>query len=127
MAKHSFQEKFQVTLPPKHEAGEEWVWPPPRDLHKCMDPTHLPPLGIEEPVVESHQMPLHNVCQSDVTSNLCEGKSVKDGFTLHEMDNTDDQYTGEHVDQFYGDAVGWDDGENKYTGFVERSNYLDRL
>jgi hypothetical protein len=33
------------------------------------------------------------------------------------MGMTDDLYTGEHCDHFYGDA----------DGFVERNNYLDRL
>jgi hypothetical protein len=39
------------------------------------------------------------------------------------MNGTDDLYTGEHVDQFYGEAV----DEDGKVGFAERNNYLDRM
>jgi len=64
--------------------------------------------------------------ESDITNSVVASKSLMDGFTLHDMANTDDQYSGEGMDHLYGDAVGQDDGKNRYTGFVERNNYLDR-
>jgi hypothetical protein len=70
--------------------------------------------------------PLVTASDSDVTNSVMQPKHLRDGFTLHDMGNTDDQYTGEGVDQFYGDATGEDDAGNRYSGFVERNNYLDR-
>jgi hypothetical protein len=49
-------------------------------------------------------------------SNMSKIEALRKGFTKAEMKGTDDQYTGEHCDLFYGDA----------GGFVERNNYLDR-
>ncbi len=45
------------------------------------------------------------------------------GFTRRDMRGADDQYTGEHVDHFYGETV----DEDGKVGFAERNNYLDRL
>jgi hypothetical protein len=53
--------------------------------------------------------------------------AFKFGFTRKEMRGADDVYTGEHIDHFYGEAVGKDDTEQTYEGFVERNNYLDRI
>jgi hypothetical protein len=57
-------------------------------------------------------MPLVQAGSTDPTgvSGLDKGYDRKD------MKGTDDLYTGEHADLFYGDA----------GGFVERNNYLDR-
>lgn len=110
------QEKFQVTLPGKIEGGEGWadfeaqrrVYPEP---HLCMPYTQ-----IVEHVVKDHGMPLSLAGATDVTDNVNQA-DLKRGYDLHAMQGTDDQYTGEHVDHFYGDA----------GGFVERNNYLDRM
>ena len=48
-------------------------------------------------------------------------KAVKQGYTRLKMLGTDDQYTNEHTDIFYGEAKVGDD-----VGFVERGNLLDR-
>jgi len=45
------------------------------------------------------------------------------GFKVREMKGTDDQYTGEHVDLFYGTVY----GDSDVPGFAERNNYLDRI
>ena len=50
-------------------------------------------------------------------------KLFEDGYKRREMKATDDQYSGEHIDLFYGEAV----DEKGQTGFAERNNYLDRL
>ena len=60
-------------------------------------------------------MPLVISGQSDVSQDT-NPESLERGFKKREMKGTDDQYTGEHMDHFYGDA----------GGFVERNNYLDR-
>jgi len=64
---------------------------------------------------EQNTMPLSVAGESDVSKDANPGAFDK-GFTKRDMKGTDDQYTGEHVDQFYGDA----------GGFVERNNYMDR-
>jgi hypothetical protein len=60
-------------------------------------------------------MPLVMSGESDVSKDTND-TSFSKGFTRRDMAGTDDQYTGEHMDLFYGDA----------GGFVERNNYLDR-
>ncbi len=77
-------------------------------------------------IKENGGMDMTLMSESDITKSVVARKSLMDGFTLHDLGNTDDQYTGEGVDHFYGDAEGEDDGKNRYTGFVERNNYLDR-
>ena len=59
---------------------------------------------------------------TDVT-NTVTADSIKNGFEYSALAPTDDQYGGEHIEAFYGDAIG-DDGR---VGFVERNNYLDRM
>lgn len=81
---------------------------------------------LEWVIRENGGAPLVTASDSDVTNKMMDAKSLLHGFTLHDLGNTDDQYTGEGVDLFYGDAEGKDDANNKYTGFVERNNYLDR-
>jgi hypothetical protein len=82
---------------------------------------------IQEWVIkENGGMDLKLSSQSDVTNSVVKEQHMIDGFTLHELGNADDQYTGEGQDHFYGDAEGQDDAGNKYAGFVERNNYLDR-
>jgi hypothetical protein len=70
--------------------------------------------------------PLNTMSETDVT-NAVGAHALKCGFTYHDLDAVDDQYTGENMDHFYGEAVGQDDADNKVEGFVERNNYLDRL
>jgi hypothetical protein len=82
---------------------------------------------LQEWVVKEHRgLDLTLMSESDITNSVVATRSLINGFTLHDMGNTDDQYSGEGMDHFYGDAQGEDDGKNKYTGFVERNNYLDR-
>ena len=111
----NFEERFQVTYPPKDEAGEPWVWPTPRQLYPVRNTNELPTIGIDEPVMRKDQMRLVTSSETDV-SKQTGAKAFTEGFTKHKLSNTDDMYTGEHTDQFYSDS----------GGFVERNNYLDR-
>jgi hypothetical protein len=77
-------------------------------------------------IKENGGMKLHIAAQTDV-SKVQSPNALCCGFTLHDMDSVDDQYTGENQDHFYGIVVGPDDAGNKVEGFVERNNYLDRL
>ena len=49
-------------------------------------------------------------------------KFFTQGYKRLEMKATDDQFSGEHVDLYYGEAV----DERGLAGFVERNNMLDR-
>lgn len=127
MAINSLQEKFQVSIPhPKPEDGEGWVFVDSIlktvEIHQF---NRMPSTEIRERMLEKQGMRLVTAGESDVT-NVQSAKCYQHGFTLHDMDGVDDQYTGEHVDHFYGEAAGTDDAGHTYTGFVERNNYLDR-
>jgi hypothetical protein len=128
---HPLQEKFQVTLPGKVEGDAPWAdFKSTRDL-RGLQPwvsgsaddvdqrkfNHMPP-GMElgnQFYSEQNQQRLSVAGESDVSKDT-NPESFREGFTKRKMKGTDDQYTGEHVDHFYGDA----------GGFVERNNYLDR-
>ncbi len=82
----------------------------------------------EETLCENGGMPLQREQNnSDVTKSVVAAHSLKTGFTVHDMDSVDDEYTGANQDHFYGLVVGPDDGGNVVEGFVERNNYLDRI
>jgi hypothetical protein len=125
------QEKFQITVPGKEEQGEPWA-----SFESAREPQGIPdwrsrkttdidgrkfnsmPPGMDisnQLYAEICPMPLSMAGESDVSADT-NPTSFAEGFKKREMHGTDDQYTGEHVDQFYGDA----------GGFVERNNYLDR-
>ena len=124
----SLQEKFQITIPAKEMApkrGEEWDnWTESgnqakhRDLHgraavkEFSRLNQIPKINLVDSV--TNDMPLVTAGQSDVSDHVT--GSYERGFAKLEMAATDDQYTGEHTDLFYGDS----------GGFVERNNYLDR-
>lgn len=139
---HALQEKFQITTPVAHkdEADDKWVWPVDK-AHESQDSVpqynpsnpgrvHLkrlnrmpPGMGIENQTsIQIENIPLVMSGENDVSGDV-NPASFKDGFKVIGMKGTDDQYTGEHVDHFYGEAVG-DDGN---VGFIERNNYLDRM
>lgn len=139
------QEKFQITLPPKKtedDNGENWASPYSARttgeagyMHRNnMMTDGLQPYGPKfnqlPPGMEidnqmrtrvASNMPLSAAGESDVSKDANPQAYIK-GYTRREMQATDDQYTGEHVDHFYGEAV----DENGLVGFAERNNYLDR-
>ena len=123
------QEKFQITVPGKSEDGESWAsFESTRQVSGGFKPkgagdidgsrfNKMPP-GMElnnQCEAEINRMPFSMAGESDVSKDS-NPTAFDNGFTKRGMKGTDDQYTGEHVDHFYGDA----------GGFVERNNYLDR-
>lgn len=115
----SLQEKFQVISPSKPEPEVGWVEPTFVGRNSQGARTFMPSENIQDGV--SH-FTTSLSGQTDVSKDTNPG-AMKTGFTRKEMNGCDDSYTGEHVDHFYGEAVG-DDGK---AGFVERNNYLDRM
>ena len=128
----SLQEKLQVTVPAPEEAGESWVpFERARDINRQEWRNHVNaesyarlklnhmPAGMEmsnQCSTEQSVMPMVMSGEGDVTP-CTTPESFAHGFVKLPMSGCDDQYTGEHVDHFYGDA----------GGFVERNNYLDRI
>lgn len=117
----SLQEKFQITVLAREEKDEPWVTAQSQQTHEGNPkPDHgqrfnkLPTTAIEDD--RTHHMPLSLAGQTDVTDCLTP-KALLKGFIRPDMKGTDDQYTGEHIDLFYGDS----------GGFVERNNMLDRI
>lgn len=136
------QEKFQTILPPapNEDDGTEWKSFESQRHTGQAGLVHVNNQTSEQEVegkfnlippgmdindqyrVEINNMPLSMSGESDVSAdtNL---ESFDKGFTRRAMNGTDDLYTGEHIDHFYGEAV----DEDGKTGFAERNNYLDRL
>lgn len=129
---HPLQEKFQVIIPVREEDGEPWTsFESARDTTcdsewacDCADDVDprkfnaMPPgmdIGAQW-VTEQRNQPFVMSGQSDVSKDT-NPQAFAQGFTKRKMRGTDDSYTGEHVDHFYGDA----------GGFAERNNYLDRI
>lgn len=129
---HALQEKFQITVPAVNEPDDPWVsFESQRESQACVpqwdnaraDDNHLdrfnampPGMDIDvQPAAQIDQMPLSMAGETDVSKDT-NPEAYARGFKKREMKGTDDQYTGEHIDHFYGDA----------GGFVERNNYLDR-
>lgn len=116
------QEKFQITVPAKEEAGEGWTsFESSRSLNgqRATEDkfNHLPPgMELSQWASEQNPMLLSMSGASDVSRDT-NPTAFANGFTRKEMKGSDDQYSGEHVDHFYGDT----------GGFVERNNYLDRM
>lgn len=124
----SLQEKFQITIPAKEqqpkrsEKWEDWcnvkTSEANRDKHgvapvKTWDRLNIiPGVNIDDQVTTN--MPLSMAGKTDVSDHV--SGNFEKGYSKLEMKGTDDQYTGEHTDLFYGDA----------GGFVERNNYMDR-
>lgn len=118
--KPMLQEKFQITVPPKQsgkDSPDSWATVESTMVKHPQDYLCLPTLSIEAPVLANHGgMPLSIAGTTDVSGKQADLKAQHEGYSLGDMGMTDDLYTGEHVDLFYGDA----------GGFVERNNYLDR-
>ncbi len=124
----SLQEKFQITIPGKREPDEQWV-----DSTSQRNTT-----GVKRPFLNQrfNEMPVGYDASSikdefttvfdgsqDVSNGMFTDTNLAKGFQPLNMKGDDDQYTGEHVDHFYGIAYG-DDGEE---GFAERNNMCDRI
>jgi hypothetical protein len=127
--KRILQEKLQAVLPGKVEGNDPWASFESTRRTQRYDETNCLPPGMDITNQYGYlvsNMPLSSAGQTDVT-NCAEFKEQNDGFHYHPMDSVDDQYSGEHAVDFYGEAKGEDDADNKVTGFAERANFLDRL
>jgi hypothetical protein len=136
---HPLQEKFQVMAPARASDDDPgpWVsqttarapqvfrnddWQQKRADDVDTRNFNEMPNGMQIDLVMvtslTNGMPLSLAGSTDVTA-CCAPSALNNqkGYTKHEMKGTDDCYTGEHVDHFYGDS----------GGFVERNNYLDRM
>lgn len=132
--RNPLQEKIQITVPVKNpEPSEAWVSADSVRQSQSEVPSfcardafdadgnkfNYTPPGMEinnQCSTEINNMPLMISGEHDVSRDV-NPQAFENGFTRREQKGTDDQYTGEHVDQFYGDS----------GGFVERNNYLDRI
>lgn len=127
----SLAEKLQITVPysEKEDDGNQWADAntarvntgntPPEDGEKfnCLPSTSV---GVNEEVSEF----AHGFGgDTDVSGDGLDPASLKAGYKRREMGNTDDQYSGEHIDIFYATVV----NEKGQESFIERCNYLDRL
>ena len=124
----SLAEKFQITLPPKSEKGHEWASVKSAHSHKSSiqnDPANgqkfnRMPRGMDTNVEDTFVQGFGG--NTDVTDNV-NAASLGKGYFRAKMTGVDDQYSGEHIDLFYGEVC----DELGNCGFVERNNYLDRL
>jgi hypothetical protein len=136
----SLQEKFQITIPPVPETDHEWAVPnsyiskgeagfqhrnnTTSDANVTMKTNYMPP-GMD---ISNQQrkriraMPLSMAGATDVSKDT-NAEAFAQGYTRRDMEGTDDQYSGEHQDHFYGEV----EDELGNCGFVERNNYLDRV
>jgi hypothetical protein len=130
----SLQEKFQTILPsaPNEDDGTEWT-----DINDSLQTIESRrykdnTTATEDVSGKYNQMPSTNLTSrlpfvrvlagsTDVSEDT-NPESMQDGYTYLPMSPCDDQYTGEHAEHFYGEAVGPDG----HVGFAERNNYLDR-
>jgi hypothetical protein len=117
----SLQEKFQIILPsqPNEDDGTEW-----KTFESARRSTEVPGRKMEMPRPQTDNInPMSRVMAGATDfSNDTNPEAFEKGYTRREMKGSDDLYTGEHVDHFYGEAI----DEKGNAGFVERNNYLDR-
>lgn len=130
------QEKFQEEFPIKPDDGANF-WASDKSARvKKGTPAGLgamfnslpPGMDIDDQEqADIRQQPETMSGTTDVSYD-CPTPSVSHrGFHRKNMRPTDDLYTNEHVDLFYGEVkVEVEDGEME-TGFLERGNMLDRL
>lgn len=135
------QEKFQMTMPPAAEEDNSWT--DQRSVRKVGEAgqvtlqadnrtaaqnvvrkTNFTPPGQDidnQKRVRINPMPFSIAGATDV-SHDANTQAFEHGFDRLPMSPTDDLYSGEHMDHFYGEVV----DEDGHEGFAERNNYLDR-
>lgn len=128
----SLAEKFQITVPFKQrpEKAEEWQSvESAHDTHgvKVTDAGgkfNMMPPGMDIGNQNAVEKFVHGFGgDTDISGRMVNAEALGGkGYTRLNMKSTDDQYGGEHVDLFYGEAV----DEAGQHGFLERNNYLDR-
>jgi hypothetical protein len=121
----SLAEKFQITTPYIDEGKPDEKWVTPTHHHDGVpqrdDKFNVLPIGYE--ATSERDKFVHGFGGNTDVSGGLEPEVFVKGFKRRDMKATDDQYGGEHIDLFYGEAV----DEKGQVGFAERNNYLDRL
>ena len=123
------QEKFQTIQTEPKSANDEWVdFSSVRRVNgtpsgKTAMFNALPPGADidDQAVAEIRGMPESLAGETDVSADT-NSQSMAHGYRRLAMRPTDDMYTNEHCDAFYGEAKV--DGD---VGFCERNNMLDRI
>ena len=117
----SLQEKFQTILPPQPNEDDGNEWQTFESQRKATAPARFNEMPNNMDVANQNPM-LRQIAGCTDFSYDTTPESLEKGYRRHPMKGTDDLYTGEHVDHFYGEVQ---DEEGK-KGFVERNNYCDR-
>jgi hypothetical protein len=123
------QEKFQTIAPREKPEEHEWVTDASARRTKGTPSgkaalfNALPPGADldDQAVREVNSMPESLAGETDVSEDTNRA-SLQEGYSRLSMRPTDDMWTNEHVDAFYGEAKV--DGD---VGFCERNNMLDRI
>lgn len=118
------QEKFQLDAPEPPAGPSDWVSDKAARRPKTAPQrlNALPPgSDISDQALADTRSPVRTMSGETDVSHDWNREAVTKGFKRLPMRPTDDQYTGEHRDTFYGEMTV--DGE---TGFIERGNVLDR-
>lgn len=137
----SLQEKFQITLPPKPDEDDGTEWKTFESQRRTFKPgmDHVNNMTAGEDVdgkyneipvnmqLQDQNVIMRNMAGSSDASHDTNLESFAEGYTRATLRGDEDQYTGEHVDHFYGVVYGRDDQDKLVEGFAERNNYLDRL
>ena len=123
----SLQEKFQIVSPysKKEDDGDKWQsFDSARVSESDGEQFNIMPPGmdISQPNARIEKMPLSTAGATDVSDDVST-ESMQKGYARRELASAEEQYTGEQVDLFYGEAV----DESGFVGFAERNNYLDRI
>lgn len=119
------QEKFQTVAPEPPASSRQWT--SDKNARRTTNApgmlNALPPgTNIDDQALIDSPRPVRTMGgETDVTRDFTR-EGLTNGYTRRNVKPTDDAYTSEHADTFYGDAKV--DGE---TGFVERGNVLDRI
>jgi hypothetical protein len=123
----SLAEKFQITVPFKQDESEGWATVESVRINEGVTTPEHGAKFNRMPVVQAPTARDHFVHgfggDTDVSGSNINPESLEVGYQRKELKATDDQYSGEHVDLFYGEVK----DENGKASFVERNNYLDRM
>ena len=123
----SLQEKFQVTVPYSKKTEEGDSWNSFDSTRVIADASELNDGHLHTDSYCAHgdsKFTHGGLAGSTDESGCCiTPSSLGVGYHHCPMNGSDDQYTGENVDLFYGEAV----DESGAKGFAERNNYLDRI
>jgi len=123
----SLSEKFQMTVPFKETESEPWVSGQSARINTGNTPPgegsqfNVMPVGYDATCSRDNFQEGFGG-DTDASEDV-EPSSMLKGYQRRPMGPTDDLYTGEHIDLFYGEVK----DEKGNVGFAERNNYLDRL